>query len=174
MGKLIINDLFWHNQRVVIPPSEPCPNQERLWGQLSTKTSSSAKACALLCAARRQPLGAEPQRKVLEVLRARSDSLTVFCFPCSFRLSNQLFIWIYLDRWFMMVWFGWWMFMAADVELLLLLEVLLTESFEHQWAFMRIASTPLPDLPEAANAVPCPSRELAAIVLSACELKEDG
>jgi hypothetical protein len=66
------------------------------------------------------------------------------------------------------------MFMAADVELLLLLEVLLTESFEHQWAFMRIASTPLPDLPEAANAVPCPSRELAAIVFSACELKEDG
>ena len=50
--------------------------------------------------------------------------------------------------------------MAADVELLLLLEVLLTESFEHQWAFMRIASTPqLPDLPEAANAVPSPGNQ---------------
>lgn len=67
------------------------PSQEKLWGQVSTKISSSARASALLCAARRQPVGAELQRKVLEVLRARID---LFFFPCSFRLSNQLFIWI--------------------------------------------------------------------------------
>lgn len=90
---------FWHLAAMVfLMAADTKDLEEKLWGQVSTKTSSSAKASALLCAARRQPLGAELQRKVLEVL--------------------------------------------------------LTESFEHQWAFMRIASTPqLPDLPEPANAV---------------------
>lgn len=89
---------FWHLAAMVfLMAADTKDLEEKLWGQVSTKTSSSSKASALLCAARRQPVGAELQRKVLEVL--------------------------------------------------------LTESFEHQWAFMRIASTPLPDLPEAANAV---------------------
>ena len=63
------------------------PSQEKLWGQVSTKISSSARASALLCAARRQPVGAELQRKVLEVLRARIDLF--FFFPVHFGFQTS-------------------------------------------------------------------------------------
>ena len=76
-----------------LPPrfwAMPCPkHQEKLWGQVSTKTGSSAKASALLCAARRQPSGAL-QRRVLEVLWAEIHG-EIPGFGCE-SMVNQLYL----------------------------------------------------------------------------------